>query len=163
MRVDIMLADFAEVHQNKLFITGAGINLMMIPPIEPYRLNFGVGITIAVPWTATNQNHRLRIALVDRDEQVIPITQTPPGVTVQEGDEGVIGGNFNVGRAASMEVGEDSILPMAFQFSGLPVPHPGSYKLTMQIDGTEVASARFRVVTLQPSALMGPIAQPPMQ
>jgi hypothetical protein len=160
MQVNLMLADYAMVHQGKLFITGAGINLMMVPPAEPYLLNFGVGITIAIPWTATNQNHRLKIALVDNDEQNIPIAKIPPGITVPEGEEGMIHGNFNVGRSPSMEVGEDSIIPMAFQFPNMPIPHPGTYKLTMQIDGTDVACARFRVVAPQPVSFGGPAAFP---
>jgi len=164
MQVDMMLADFAEVHQNKLFITGAGINLVVVPPTTPYVANFGIGLIVAVPWTATNQNHRLRIALVDSDEQVVPVFQAPPGVDVPEGDEGVILGNFNVGRSAMMEVGEDALFPIAFQFPNLQVPHPGSYKITVEIDGTELAVARFRIMTPQPSALLGggPAALPPV-
>jgi hypothetical protein len=155
MQLDVMLADFAEVHQNKLFITGAGINLLVVPPVQPYVVNFGVGLTVTVPWTATNQNHRLRIALVDRDEQIIPVFQPFPGIVIPEEDRGAIIANFNVGRAASMEVGEDSILPIAFQFPGLELPHPGSYKMTFEIDGTELAAARFRVFVPQMPAVMG--------
>jgi len=164
MQVDMMLADFAEVHQNKLFITGAGINLVVVPPTAPYVANLGVGLTVAVPWTATNQNHRLRIALVDSDEQVVPVFQPPPGVDVPEEDRGAILANFNVGRSAIMETGEDALFPMAFQFPNLQMPHPGSYKITVEIDGTEVAAARFRVLTPQPSALLGggPAAIPPV-
>jgi hypothetical protein len=159
----MMLADYAQVHQGKLYLTGAGINLMMAPPIEPYVVNFGIGMTVTVPWTATNQNHRLRIALVDRDEVVVPVFQPPPGIVVPEEDRGVILGNFNVGRAASMEVGEDSIMTIAFQFPNLAIPHPGSYKITVQIDGTELAYTRFRVLSPQPSAVLGggPSALPP--
>jgi hypothetical protein len=160
MQVDMMLADYATVHQGKLFITGAGINLILVPPTEPYLVNFGVGITVAVPWTATNQNHRIKIALVDNDEQNIPIAQVPPGVSVPEGEEGMIHGNINVGRSPSMEVGEDSIVPLAFQFPSLPLPHPGAYKLTMQIDGTDVASIRFRIVAPQPMSFGGPSTHP---
>jgi hypothetical protein len=156
MQVNLLLADFAQVHQGKLFIVGAGINLMLVPPVEPYVLNFGLGATVTIPWTATNQNHRFRIALVDNDEHTIRLTVTPPGVVVPEEDEGAIVGNFNAGRSPSMEVGEDSIMPMAFQFPNLPVPYPGSYKVTMQIDGTEVACARFRVAPAQPFAFGGP-------
>jgi len=163
MQVDLMLADFAEVHQNKLFITGAGINLILIAPSEPpYVAHFGVGLTVTVPWTATNQNHRLRIALVDSDETVVPVFQPPPGVVVPETDRGTILANFNVGRSPSMEVGEDSIMPLAFQFPNLPLPHPGTYKIIVEIDGTELAAARFRVFIPQPQAFMsgGPSALP---
>lgn len=162
MQVNLMLADYATVHQGKLFISGAGINLMVIPAAEPYRLSFGLGITVDIPWTATNQTHRLRIALVDSDEQIVPISTPIPGANVPEEDQGVILGNFNAGRSPSMEVGEDSIMPLAFQFPGLVVPHPGTYKITMQIDGTDVACARFRVVPQQPVTFMGPpIVLPP--
>jgi hypothetical protein len=160
MQVNMMLADYATVHQGKLFISGAGINLMIVAPTEPYVLNFGVGLTVAIPWTATNQNHRLRIALVDNDERTVPVFRAPPGIVVPEGDEGVILGNFNAGRSPSMEVGEDSIMPLAFQFPNLPIPHPGTYKLTMQIDGTDVGCARFRVVAPQLPSFMGPTAIP---
>ena len=157
MQVNIMMADFAEVHQNKLFITGAGINLMMVAPVEPQVINFGIGLTVAVPWTATNQNHHLKIALVDSDEHVVPLFRVPPGMVMPEGQqEGVITANFNVGRSASMEVGEDSIMPLAFQFPNLLIPHPGTYKITVDIDGSEVGCARFRVVAAQPSVMLGP-------
>jgi len=162
MQVDIMLADFAEVHQNKLFITGAGINLLVVPPVQPYRVSFGVGLTVTVPWTATNQNHRMRIALADSDGQVIPLFQPFPGVVVPEEDRGAIIANFNVGRAASMEHGEDSILPIAFQFPGLELPHPGSYLMTVEIDSEELATARFRMFVPQMPAVMGGPAGLPM-
>jgi hypothetical protein len=162
MQANLMLADYATVHQGKLFISGAGINLMVIPAAEPYVLHFGLGITVNIPWTATNQNHRLRIALVDTDEHIVPIAPVPPGVQVPEEDRGAIVGNFNAGRSPSMEVGEDSIMPLAFQFPSLVLPHPGTYKITMEIDGTEVACARFRVVPQQPVAFMGqPVTLPP--
>ena len=162
MQVNLMLADYATVHQGKLFISGAGINLMVISAAEPYVLNFGLGITVDIPWTATNQTHRLRIALVDTDEHIVPINTPMPGAAVPQEDQGTILGNFNVGRSPSMEVGEDSIMPLAFQFPNLVVPHPGTYKITMQIDGAEVACARFRVVAQQPISFMGPVALPPV-
>lgn len=167
MRTNMMLADFATVHQGKLFITGAGINLMMVAPTEPYVVNFGLGITVEIPWTATNQNHRLRIALVDEDEHVVPVTKPLPGIEVSKEDEGVILGNFNAGRSPSMQVGEDSIMPLAFQFPNLQLPRPGNYKVTMEIDGTEVASVRFRIavpaVTIPGTTIPGgPTALPPV-
>ena len=105
MQVNLMLADYATVHQGKLFISGAGINLMVIPATEPYVLNFGLGITVNIPWTATNQNHRLRIALVDTDEHIVPVAAVPPGAQVPEEDRGAILGNFNAGRSPSMAPG----------------------------------------------------------
>lgn len=155
------------MHQGKLFVTGAGINLMMVAPTEPYIVNFGLGITVEIPWTATNQNHRLRLALVDEDEHVVPVTRPLPGVQVSKEDEGVILGNFNAGRSPSMQVSEDSILPLAFQFPNLQLPRPGNYKITMQIDGTAVASVRFRVaapaMTVPGTATPGgPASLPPV-
>jgi Family of unknown function (DUF6941) len=156
MHVNLMLADFAQVHQGKLFISGAGITGMATPPgVDRYVINFGVGITVTIPWLATNQNHRMVISLVDSDGQVVPLAQPLPGQEPPPEYAGRIFGTFNAGRAASMEVGEDSILPLAFQFGGLEVPHPGTYTISMEIDGTEMANARFRVVPLQPGIQMG--------
>jgi len=151
MQLDLMLADYAAVHQGKLFISGAGINLVTVPPSgDEYRINLGIGLTITIPWQATNQNHRLLISLADSDGAIVPLGQPIPGQAVPPEDVGKIIGNFNVGRAASMEIGEDSILPLAFQFFGLSVPHPGTYTFAVAIDGTEMGTARFRVVGLQP-------------
>jgi hypothetical protein len=156
MQVDMMIADFAEVHQGKLFISGAGINGMAVPPsADQPVVNFGVGITVTIPWLATNQNHRIVISLRDTDGVLVPLTQPLPGQEVPEEDRGKIVGRFNAGRAASMEIGDDSIMPIAFQFPGLRLPHPGTYTMSMEIDGTEMAAARFRVVELQPQLQLG--------
>lgn len=156
MRADLMLADYAMVHQGKLFISGAGINVMTVPPpAEKYVVNFGIGLSVTIPWQATNQNHRLLVSLADSDGALVTLAQPMPGMSTPHEDVGKIIASFNAGRAATMEVGEDSILPIAFQFSGLQLPHPGSYTLTVEIDGTEMAVTRFRVVTLQPGIPMG--------
>jgi hypothetical protein len=132
-----------------------------MPPAPPLVINFGIALTVEVLWQATNQNHRLKIALVDRDQQVVPLFRLPPGVVLPDGEqEGVINANFNVGRSASMEVGEDTIMPLAFQFPGLPIPRLGAYKIVVEIDQTEVAYARFRAVAAQPALTFGPSPLP---
>ena len=68
MRINAMLCDYAQVHQGKLFIAGAGINLIGVQSYEPpFPVNIWVAGTITVPWTATNEMHHLVVAVEDQD------------------------------------------------------------------------------------------------
>jgi len=146
MRVNWMLADYAMMHQGRLFITGAGIDIITAKPsVDGYIINFGIGLTIIVPWDAMNQEHNMLISITDADGKIVPLGQPPPGSPAAAEDSGKVTGTFLAQRGPSMISGDDGTMPFALQFLGLQVPRLGPYKLRLEIDGTELVSARFRV------------------
>jgi hypothetical protein len=78
---------------------------------------------VQLPYTATNQPHRLRVALVDEDDKPSALfhaegTEAPPplGVTVP----------FNVGRPANIGVGDEQSFTVGTNMIGLPLANPAS-------------------------------------
>ena len=54
-----ILCDFAEISGGKLFISGAGITVMITQnPEPPHPVTLSLAVLVRIPWTATNQQHR---------------------------------------------------------------------------------------------------------
>jgi hypothetical protein len=145
----VLLADYAQVNGGKLYVIGAGITFVGTPnAAPPHPIEVYAAVLLSVPWHAHNQAHRLKIALLDPDGGVVPIAQSPPGVTVASEDEGSVVAQFNAGRGPTMQVGDDSLLPLAVPLK-ISVPGLGSYSVVLEVDGIKIAEARFRVVHMQ--------------
>lgn len=142
----VALADYAQVHGGKLNVVGAGINLIGTPSASaPHPINVYAAILLNVPWQAHNQAHNMRVSLMDADNKVVRIAETAPGITVPEADDGSVTGQFNAGRSPIMEAGDESLLPLAVPLQ-VGLPGLGAYRVVLEVDGTEIASARFRVI-----------------
>lgn len=143
VELDAMLCDHAQVAGGKLFISGAAIDRMDVPPgaPPPFLTNFAIGGMVTVPWTATNLEHRLRFRFLTedgRDPAVPDGSNVPP--------DG-IGGEmrFNVGRPPVAIAGQEQLVPFAFNFQGLPLMEIGRYVVALSLDGTEVRRLTFAV------------------
>jgi hypothetical protein len=146
MEATVMVCDYAQVNNNKLYVVGAAGNLLTTQQAEaPHAISAWVAILVAVPWHSHNQAHKLVVSLADEDGHKIPLAHTLPGANVSPEDEGSVVGQFNVGRSPIMQAGDESVMPMALPIQ-IEVPQLGAYRVTLEIDGTEIASARFRVV-----------------
>jgi hypothetical protein len=157
-----MLCDFAEVSGNKLFISGAGISMIVTNrPSAPHPVNIALALMVRIPWTKTNQQHKLKVELISDSAEtgtkpvVINTARTPDG---KEEDAGAIVALFNAGRAPNMQVGEETLMPIAFPMPGLPLPDIGSYYFLISIDDTETDRVSFRIVSmLNMPGMSGPI------
>ena len=153
MDLDVMLCDHGEVAGGKLFVSGAGIDRMDLPPEmpPPFVANFAVAGLVRVPWTATNSEHVLKFRFVTEDGQAPSL---PPGADA--GSEG-IGGEmrFNVGRPPQATSGQEQLVPFAFNFQGLPLMEAGRYVVILGLDGTEVRRLGFMVFQQQTTAFRG--------
>lgn len=146
MEASVIICDYAQVNSGKLYITGAAGNLLTTASAEaPHPISAWAGILITLPWQAHNQAHRLVISLVDGDGRKVPIAAAPSSAQVPAADEGSVVAQFNAGKSPIMQVGDESLMPLAIPLN-LGVPNLGVYRLVLEIDGTEVAAARFRVV-----------------
>lgn len=145
MTASVILCDFAQVWQGKLFISGGGVNLLGAPPEPPHQVSIYAAVLVSVPWNAHNQLHKLTITLLGQDEEVVPLANviTPP--QANPADAGRIVAQFNAGRAPHMSSGDESILPVATQIAA-SLPRLDTYHVVAAIDGTELARANFRVM-----------------
>jgi len=157
MDLDAMLCDHAEVAGGKLFISGAAIDRMDVPPgaPPPFLANFAVAGLVSVPWTATNSEHGLQFRFVTEDGRDPAL---PEGAGVPPNG---IGGEmrFNVGRPAIATAGQEQLVPFAFNFQGLPLMQTGRYVVALSLDGTEVRRLGF-AVSQQPQTLTYTVPPP---
>jgi hypothetical protein len=160
MKIKALLCDHAEVSGNKLFISGANINLLGVRSADvPLRVNFALAIVAEIPWNATNEPHTMSIELVSDQggtAERVPLSDDLPAGQ-EEADKGMIFAQFNVGRGPNMKRGEDTLLPIALPFFGLPLPRPGGYFMAIRIDGTELDRVSFRAEVLTQGGLDWPM------
>jgi hypothetical protein len=127
----MLLCDFAEAVNGKLYISGGGWTIVR----GPNPLDCSVAVSIAVPWTQTNQKHKLILELLGEDGQ---IPTGPDGKPIQ------VEGEFEVGRPTGVVPGDPISNSLSFRLQGLDL-ETGSYSFSLKINGTEVAKTRFRV------------------
>ncbi len=158
MYLDVMLCDFAQVAGEKLFISGANIDRILLPAgtAPPYVVAFSAAGLVHVPWNDTNVEHVLTFTLLTEDGEV---PELPPGAGVP--DEG-IGGQmgFTVGRPPQLTGGEEQSIPFAFSFQGLPLMRPGRYSLVLSLDGREVRRVPFALQVETQRGGFGPASIP---
>ncbi len=157
MEATLILCDYAQVNGGKLYVVGAGINLLVTPTTTaPHTVNVWLGALVTVPWSAHNLPHSLKVYVKTEDGVPVPIAATERRGPDEEG--GFLA-EFNAGRGPQMQPGENSLMPLALP---LNAPHPslGGYVATLAIDNEELATARYRVIAASPFGSPGTQAVP---
>ncbi len=113
MKVTVMLADFAQAVNGKLYIMGGGWSI-----IGPGPSPSALAIKIEVPWTETNRSHELKVELLDSDYRAVEVPM-PGGNSPL-----VLKGAFEVGRPPGMIQGSSMDVPIAFNIGAIPL-EPG--------------------------------------
>jgi len=144
VKVTALLANHAEAVNNLLYASGAGITQAFVPPGSPapFGVQLSMAVIVAIPWTQTNQNHSLRVDLIDADGQAVNIQTGPESF---EPFQAVL--QFNVGRPPTLEVGEEQTVALAIGMPGLPFPALGTYRFVLYVDNSQMEELSFRVVT----------------
>lgn len=121
----MMLADYAAVTDGKLTIVGGGWSITG-PDIPP----FSIALCIHVPWDRANEEHVLRLELLDADGR--PVT-----IATEESEEAIaIDAAFEVGRPPGIKPGTPLEAMFAFNLSPPPpIPPGGRYEWRLTIDG----------------------------
>lgn len=159
LTASVLLCDHAQVWQGKLFVSGAGINLLGAgDQVPPYGIAVHLAIVVTVPWSAHNQQHTLKVTLLTADGAPVEMDGLvlPPGAP--ETDRGRLIATFTAGRGPHMQPGDESLMPVALPVQAR-VPALDAYSLITEIDDTEVGRAGFRVTAMHPT-MFG--QQPPM-
>ncbi|HCO03098.1 MAG TPA: hypothetical protein DIT48_07015 [Actinobacteria bacterium] len=123
MDVTMLLADSAQVAENKLFVLGAGwlfTGPQMAGPMA-------IAALFEVPWNETNRPHSWRLELQDEDGHPVAL---PP-----QNEPMSIEGSIEVGRPPGHPEGTPLHVPLAFNFGPLPVESGRRYRFVMTIDG----------------------------
>ncbi len=145
MKVTALLANHAEAVNNLLYTSGAGITQALVPPGSPppFAVHLSMAVLVAIPWTQTNQNHSLRVDLIDADGHAVSIQTGPENFEPFRAEL-----QFNVGRPPTLEVGEEQTVALAINMPGLPFPALGTYRFVLHVDNTQIDELAFKVVTL---------------
>jgi len=161
MELTALLCNHAEAHDNQLFVSGGGIDTAVIPAgaPAPFTVTLAIGMIVEVPWTETNQQHTVRLALLDADGHPVEIQQGPDQRAPFEGM--VL---FNVGRPPLLEPGQPQTVALAINIPVLPLEELGQYVFAISIDGTEMQRLRYRLVgqpgmTLTPGGPIPPLTR----
>lgn len=119
--VTMLLADSAQVSDGKLYLLGGGLSA-----IGPRRQPLAVVLLAKIPWDRANIPHNWKLELLDED-----------GGPVMAGERPVmVGGKIEAGRPAGVKPGSPLHVPMAINFSALPVQPGNSYQFRLAIDDT---------------------------
>ena len=145
MEVDAFVADSVSAVEGKLYALGAGWNLINAPQLPARHSRVGIGVLIRVPYTATNQPHRLELRLDDSDGRRIPLADAPPSAQTEDGKLYVIDAQFNVGRPPQLTPGDDQIVVIALNVDGIVFEKADAYNVVIEVDGEEVKRLAIRV------------------
>ena len=124
MKITIMLADFAQAVNGKLYIMGGGWSLT-----GPLPSPSAIAIKVEVPWNDTNRKHSLKLELLDGDYRPVS-APTPDGQAPV-----AISGEFEVGRPPGMMPGTPIDIPFAFNLPPFPLEPGRRYVWRVSVDG----------------------------
>lgn len=134
MRGFIMLCDFAEEVNGKLYIMGGGWSrFMKVRPV----IDMSIAAKLLVPWVETNRPHNLTVGLFTADGS--PVTQGAERQVVQ------LGGQLEVGRPPGLKEGTEIDVPLAFRFEDLQL-EAGRYRWELHVDSKPITDVTFDVV-----------------
>lgn len=124
MKVTILLADFAQVVNGKLYIMGGGWSITGPKPTPS-----ALAIKIEVPWNEANRKHNIKLELLDSDFHAV-LVPTPVGESPV-----VLSGDFEVGRPPGLPPGSPLDMIYAFNIGPLPLAPGKRYVWKLTIDG----------------------------
>lgn len=125
----IILADAAEVVNNKLYIIGGGWENLTVNSPLPHLHPCAIAAAFRVPWNETNQQHSIEIAIDNQDGKELLKVE----------------GQIEVGRPPGIPLGSAQRVQMAIKL-GLPIEQFGTYVIIARIEGEEKRRVEFNIV-----------------
>lgn len=118
--VTMLLADAAQVADHKLFVLGGGLTA-----VGPRPQPVAIALVLAVPWERANISHQWSLELLDTTGRPVP----------SEADALVVRGRFEAGRPAGLAAGSLLTVPLAINFTTMPVVPGTSYVWQLRVEG----------------------------
>ena len=125
----LILADGAEVVNNKLYLIGGGWESLTVNAAFPVEHPCALAAAFRVPWSESNRQHDVELAIHNREGR--ELARVP--------------GQIEVGRPAGIPRGDAQRVQMAINLV-LPLECPGTYSVIARIAGEEARRAPFEVV-----------------
>jgi hypothetical protein len=125
VKATLLLADSAQVADGKLYVLGAGWNV-----VGPQPTPLAVAMLIEVPWDRANEAHHMRLELLDADGQPVEVPSPPDG----EPRPLVIEADFEVGRPPGLKRGAPLNVPLAINLPPQPIPPNDRYEWRLTIN-----------------------------
>lgn len=125
----IILADAAEVVNNKLYVIGGGWQHLTINASPPVPHACAVAVAFSVPWNETNQLHNIEILVGDQDGNELS------NVDAQ----------LEVGRPAGIPLGLAQRVHMAARMLMI-FQTTGTHVISVHVEGQEKRRLTFEVV-----------------
>jgi hypothetical protein len=138
LNATLLLADSAQVADGRLFILGGGLG-----EVGPGPQPMAIAMLLDVPWDQANAAHDWKFELLDED-----------GTPVLYDDQPIlVGGQFEAGRPEGLAPGTPIPVPLAINFTALPVEPGRRYVWRLAIDDTSEPDwvLTFRVRPVQPA------------
>jgi hypothetical protein len=130
MKVEwMMLADAAQVTNNKLFVLGGGWERLSVGSDFPVRQRASLALAFSIPWAETNQRHTFTVRIMDEDGKEV---------------HGAINGHFETGRPAGITPGSDQRVQAAIDLA-LNLEKEGVYVVEASIGEQETSRTTFTV------------------
>ncbi len=142
--VNAFLADSAETVGGKIYALGIGWNAIFAEKFPCIHPRMSLGIIISVPYTSTNQNHKLTVSLQTEDGARLPVQRqlSPEGDLVLLDKIDV---DFNMGRPPLLPAGDSQIISFSLTFDQMTFDRPGMYTWVAEVDGSEMTRVAMRL------------------
>lgn len=122
MKVTLLLCDFAQAVQGKLYVLGGGWS------IKGANSPMAIALKIEVPWSEANRRHRWALELRDAEGQGVEVN-TP------EGKQPVrLEGQLEVGRPAGLPEGTPLDSATAINMGPMPLEPGSRYEWRLSIN-----------------------------
>jgi Family of unknown function (DUF6941) len=133
----MLLANYAETSGNLLYISGGGWDTVTVhapvegAPPEVFAILQGT-LVIRVSFHATeaDSDHTFTVTIMDADGQQI----------------GKAEGTVRVDRVRGLPTGWEQSVNIPVPLSGVALPQPGIYSMSLQVDGQHLGDRPFRVL-----------------
>jgi len=133
----MMLCDFAQVADGKLYILGGGWSqINMQDPDAPVFVTLAVDLSI--PWDLANRPIPIAVDLVTEDYE--------PFVPRGEEEPLRMEGGITVGRPPWARAGVPLHIPLVFPFPPIFGLQQGGYVVRLFVDGNDTETAPFQIV-----------------
>lgn len=134
MRATIVLADWAEAINGKLYIQGGAWNRHSLS-VGP--LSCAVAVRIIFPSQEATARHDVTVRLVDAADNTVEVEPARPVVF-----QSVV----ELGPQATLAPGEELVSLLTVRFLALPL-QPGKYQFVLEVDGNRTEGGeKFDVV-----------------
>lgn len=117
----LILANHVEAVNGLLYINGGGWTehfIRDLPNNAPFISNFGIGISVNVPWNETNKLHQISIK-IENEDATMTLAQVQP--------------HFNVGRPPHLPHGSEQHAVFGLMVNVI-FPQEGGYRILAQLD-----------------------------